>query len=397
MMGCGRLRCACAFRGMMVSLVLALFLLEACGRGGFSVVKGTPISTPPARAPDSGAHETITLALGGDVMLARYVDAAIQAKGSRHLWGDVLPLIQEADLALVNLECVIAESGEAFVPERARYFRAVPKAMEALTLAGIDYATLANNHTMDFQAAALMEMIERLDEGGIAHAGAGGNAEEASRYALLETRGIKVGVVAFADHFQEYAATESEPGTNVIPITKDQRYFRRVRESIEAARAAGADLVVFSVHWGPNLQHVPSQDFKDFARAVIDAGADIFHGHSAHVFQGIEIYDGKPVFYDTGDLIDDYYVDMQHKNDQQLLFLIRATTNRIERVELVPILISNIQVNRATGPVFDEIHERITDLSEAMGTEIDRQGDRLVIDVGEHYREQGRTGRKESE
>jgi poly-gamma-glutamate capsule biosynthesis protein CapA/YwtB (metallophosphatase superfamily) len=238
---------------------------------------------------------------------------------------------------------------------------------------------------MDFQAVALMEMIERLDEGDIAHAGAGGNAEEASRYALLETKGVKVGVVAFADHFQEYAATESEPGTNVIPITTDQRHFHRVRESIEAVRAAGADLVVFSIHWGPNLQHVPSQEFKDFAHAVVEAGADIFHGHSAHVFQGVEIYDGKPIFYDTGDLIDDYYVDMQHKNDQQLLFLVRATPDRIERVELVPILISNIHVNRASGPVFDEIHERIADLSEAMGTEIGQEGDRLVIDVGEHY------------
>lgn len=382
---------------MTALLVIAALLLGACGRGGVSVSEETPISPHPTRTPDNGAHETITLALGGDAMLARYVDKAIQTKGPRHLWGDVLPLIQGADLSLVNLECVIAESGEAFVPERVFYFRAAPKAMEALTLAGIDYATLANNHTMDFRAAALLEMIERLDEGGIAHAGAGGNAEEASQYALLETRGIKVGVVAFADHFQEYAATESEPGTNIIPITTDQRHFRRVRESINAVRAAGADLVVFSIHWGPNLQHVPSLDFMDFAHAVVEAGADIFHGHSAHVFQGVEIYDGKPIFYDTGDLIDDYYVDMQYKNDQQLLFLVRATADGIERVDLVPILISNIQVNRATGPVFDEIHERIADLSKTMGTEIEQEGDRLVIDVVEHYREQGSEGRKKNE
>jgi hypothetical protein len=96
-------------------------------------------------------------------------------------------------------------------------------------------------------------------------------------------------------------------------------------------------------------------------------------------------------------LIDDYYVDMQYKNDQQLLFLVRATADGIERVELVPILISNIQVNRATGPVFDEIHERIADLSKTMGTEIEQEGDRLVIDVVEHYREQGSEGRKKNE
>jgi poly-gamma-glutamate capsule biosynthesis protein CapA/YwtB (metallophosphatase superfamily) len=383
-MGCDRLCRARASWGMMAFLVLAILLLGACARGTVYSPEETPVSSYPTRTPDNGAHGAITLALGGDVMLARYVDDVIQTKGPRHLWGDVLPLIQAADLALVNLECVIAESGEPFVPERAFYFRAHPTTIEALTLAGVDYVTLANNHTMDFQALALLEMIERLDENDITHAGAGGNAEKASRAALLKARGINVGVIAFADHFQEYAATESGPGTNVIPITTDERHFRRIRESIEAVRSAGADLVVFSIHWGPNLRHVPSQEFEDFAHAVIDAGADIFHGHSAHVFQGIEIYDGKPILYDTGDLINDYYVDMQHKNDQQLLFLIRATTDRIERVELVPILLSDIQVNRASGPVFDEIHERIVSLSETMGTEIEREGDRLVVDVLAH-------------
>jgi poly-gamma-glutamate capsule biosynthesis protein CapA/YwtB (metallophosphatase superfamily) len=379
-------------RGMMAFLLLIPLFFGGCSWGGLSAFEEMPLTLQRTFTPDSGAHETITLALGGDVMLARYVDQVIQTNGSRRLWGDMLPLIREADLALVNLECVIAESGEAFVPDRVFYFRASPRSVEALTLAGIDYVTLANNHTMDFGAAALLEMIEHLDESGIAHAGAGGNAEEASRYALLETRGIKVGVVAFADHFQEYAATESEPGTNIIPITTDQRQFRRVRESIQAVRAAGADLVVFSIHWGPNLQHVPSQDFRDFAHAVMEAGADIFHGHSAHVFQGVEIYDGKPIFYDTGDLIDDYYVDMQHKNDQQLLFLVHATTDSIARVELVPVLISDVQVNRATGPVFDEIHERIVDLSRTMGTEIEREGNRLMIDVAKYHREQGSEG-----
>jgi poly-gamma-glutamate capsule biosynthesis protein CapA/YwtB (metallophosphatase superfamily) len=88
-----------------------------------------------------------------------------------------------------------------------------------------------------------------------------------------------------------------------------------VEHSIQPARATGADLVVFSIHWGPNMRQAPPDEFKQFARAVLDAGADIFHGHSAHIFQGIEIYKGKPILYDIGDLIDDYYVDIVNKND----------------------------------------------------------------------------------
>lgn len=367
-------------RNIIVLLILGFLLIEGCAKA--SAPKETIIPLPATATGITGEpSQRIALAFGGDTMLARLVDVAIQRYGPRYIWGDVLPLIQDADLALVNLECVIAESGEPFVPPRVFYFRANPQAIEALTLAGIDCVTLSNNHAMDFQGPALLETINRLDEHGIAHVGAGKNLEEASNFALLEAKGIKVGVVAFADHFREYRATENSPGINFVPITLEDRYFHRVRESINAARAAGADLVVFSIHWGPNMRHVPTQEFRDFAHAVMDTGADIFHGHSAHVFQGIEIYKGKPILYDTGDLVDDYAVLEKHKNDQQLLFLIHASPGGVERIELIPLWIHLCQVNRAEGKVFDEIYERIRKLSGDMDTKVTREGDRLVIGV----------------
>jgi poly-gamma-glutamate synthesis protein (capsule biosynthesis protein) len=286
------------------------------GTGCLPAPTVTPMATvSPSATPKTGLKR-ITLAFGGDVMLGRVVNQVILQQGPRYVWGDVLPLMQEADLALVNLECAIAESGELFVPPRVFYFRAHPRAIEVLTLAGVDYVSLANNHALDFQAPALLETIRHLDEHGIAHAGAGANLAEASQPAVLDAGGIKVGVAAFADHFREYGATEETPGTRIITISTEEQHFGEVRESIQAAREAGADLVVFSIHWGPNMRQVPSPEFVAFAHAVMDAGADIFHGHSAHLFQGIEIYNGKPILYDSGDLIDDYYVDPELRNDQ---------------------------------------------------------------------------------
>jgi hypothetical protein len=362
--------------------ILLLLLVSGCTSATEPTVTETPAPSPtaPLVTVDAGAQE-ITLALAGDIMLGRGVNEMISNNGPLYPWGDLIPLVQTADLFLINLECVIAESGEPFLPPRVFYFRAHPKAIEVLTKAGVDYVTLSNNHAMDFQGPALLETIQHLDEHGITHAGAGKNLDDASRFALLEAKGFKVGVVAFADHFQEYAATEDSPGTNVIPITLEEPYFRRVEKSVEAVRAAGADLVVFSIHWGPNMRHLPPPEFKQFARAVMDAGADIFHGHSAHVFQGIEIYKGKPILYDTGDLIDDYYVDEVHRNDQQLLFLVTAGGSGVVRIELVPVLISHAQVNTAHGAVFDQIYDRMQERSAAMGTQVRREGERLVIDV----------------
>jgi len=312
-------------------------------------------------------------------MLGRRVGETLLALGPRAVWGDVLPLIRGADLALVNLECVIATSGEEFAPRRVFTFRAPPAALDALRVAGIDYVSLANNHAMDFQAPALLETIRRLDEGEVAHAGAGRDASEAARFAVLEARGMKVAVVAFATHPRAYAAAESKPGTNVVRIGAKSGDFSRVAESLRAARAAGADLVVFSIHWGPNMRTEPKPRFIEFAHAVMDAGADLFHGHSAHVFQGIEVYRGKPILYDTGDLVDDYAVRDDLRNDQQLLFLLRVTPAGVREIEVVPLRIAENRVDRARGGDFEQIRHRLQRLSAPMGTRVELREGRLFV------------------
>lgn len=323
--------------------------------------------------------KSITMVFTGDVMLGRLVNQTIRIKGFEYPWGDTLPIMKGANLSLINLECVIAKDGKPWdKTPKVFFFRADPTAINVLKVAGIDYVTLANNHTLDFQETALLETLERLDRNNIAHAGAGMDINEASRPALLEAKGIKVGVVAFTNNEPDFSATESRPGTNYTPITTDDKIFNRVKSAIASARDTGANIVVFSIHWGPNMRQFPPDYFKEFAHAVMDAGADIFHGHSAHIFQGIEIYKGKPIMYDTGDFIDDYYVGPE-KNDQQLLYLITTSSSGVERFELIPVLISECQVNQATGEIFDEIFERIKMLSNAMGTEVFKKDNRLEI------------------
>ncbi len=152
-----------------------------------------------------------------------------------------------------------------------------------------------------------------------------------------------------------------------------------VRESIAEARAAEAELVVFTIHWGPNMVQRPRPLFRDFAHAVIDLGADVFFGHSAHVFQGIELYRGRPIIYDAGDFVDDYVVDPELRNDWGLLFRLEADGAGVERIGLIPAVIRHRQVNRAVGSEREAIAERMESLSAELGTTIRRDGDRLSI------------------
>ncbi len=324
----------------------------------------------------------ITLALTGDVMLGRLMNDIIHAYGPSYPWGNTLPLLSGADLSLINLECVIATDGHPWTrTPKAFFFRADPIAVDVLNVAGIDCVSLANNHSLDYREDAMLEMIGILEANGIAHAGAGQNILEAMRPSFIDAQGIKLGVISLTDNEPAWEATEKTPGVNYVAITTRGRYFQRVKRSIQEARDGGADLIVLSSHWGPNMRLRPTSQFRSFAHAVIDEGVDIFHGHSAHVFQGIEIYKGRPIIYDAGDFVDDYAVDDVLRNDWSLLYKLTATATRVERVELFPVLISGFQANLAVGEDFEGICRRIQELSAEMGTEMKRLDNSLEVTV----------------
>jgi poly-gamma-glutamate synthesis protein (capsule biosynthesis protein) len=154
----------------------------------------------------------------------------------------------------------------------------------------------------------------------------------------------------------------------------------RIAAAIAAARGTGADIVVFSNHWGPNMRLRPSQGFREFARAVLDLGADVYYGHSAHLFQGIEIHGGKPILYDTGDFIDDYAVDPELRNDWSFVFRTEFDGRSLRRITLFPVALRYARTERAQGRERTEILDRMEKLSAEMGTRFVREDDRLVCE-----------------
>jgi poly-gamma-glutamate capsule biosynthesis protein CapA/YwtB (metallophosphatase superfamily) len=329
----------------------------------------------------------ITLALMGDVMLGRRVAEALNYHmRPEEPWGDVRPLLDAADLRIINLECAITDNEQPWTrTPKVFHFRTPPTAIETLRTARIDACSLANNHTLDFEERGLLDTLEHLDAAGIRHAGAGRNQEEAVDPAILivpADHTHRVGLLAFTDNEPPFAAGTDRPGTNYLLVSLRPEVLRRVERAVAAVREVGVDTVLFSNHWGPNMVQRPKEIFRRFARAVIDLGVDIYYGHSAHVFQGVEIYHGKPILYDTGDFIDDYAVNRELRNDWSFFFRVSVEEGRIERLDLIPVKLSYARVDLATGGERESILNRMERLSAEMGTVFARREGSLVLERG---------------
>lgn len=328
----------------------------------------------------------LTLALIGDVMLGRGVDAALRHMPPQDVWGDVLPHLLQADLRIANLECALTPHLQPWTRNwKMFHFRADPAAVRCLQAAHIDACSLANNHTLDFEERGLHDTLRTLDAAGIGHAGAGIDAIEAAAPALLDVSGAspcRVALLAFTDNEPDFAAGEAQPGTNYLEVSLASDALLRVADSIARARALGADWVVFSNHWGANFIERPAPDFRRFAQRVIELGADVYYGHSAHICQGIEIHQGRPILYDTGDFIDDYAVDPVLRNDHSCLFKLMFEAGALRRIELIPVSLEFAQVALARGEDFEDIASRMQQLCAELGTRLERQADRLVYAPG---------------
>jgi poly-gamma-glutamate synthesis protein (capsule biosynthesis protein) len=306
----------------------------------------------------------------GDVMIGRMVNETIETTDYTYPWGNTLPILQKADLRIINLETTLTTHTQK--NPKVFNFKAFPDRVQTLQAAHIDIANLANNHSLDFKEAGLIETIATLDSAHIAHVGAGMNIQEAYSPTIITKNNIKIGIIGCTDNEPKWKATDNKPGTNYIEIGNISD-LSTIKTHITALRDI-VDIIIVTIHWGPNMQQRPSQEFIECAHAIIDAGVDIIHGHSSHIFQGVEVYKNKIILYDTGDFIDDYAIDPILRNDQSIFFAVTVTKNGPQSLKLTPVIINNMRVNIAEGSNKQEIIERIQKLSQEFNTTVSNDG-----------------------
>lgn len=318
----------------------------------------------------------VRIGVAGDVMLGRLVNDDIRDTGPEHPWGNLRPTLRSLDAFLVNLECAITSRVEKWRNgyHRPFHFRADPAAVETLHAGRVDFASIANNHIGDFGPQGLLDTIVALDRAGIMHAGAGRDLGAARAPALLQVGGLRVAVLAFADYPDTWAATGSLPGLNFTRVSVSDEDFASVATAIDAARAQ-SDFVIFSMHWGPNMREHPPDEFRHFAHRVVDSGAALFWGHSAHILQGVEFRDGAAILYDTGDFIDDYVVDHERRNDLSALVIVDALPHEVSSLTICPVRIDEMQVNRAQGDDHTWVMRRMEVLCADFGSVVVQEQD----------------------
>lgn len=280
----------------------------------------------------------ITLGLGGDLMIGRLVDEHLNTAPPASIWGTLHPLLQKTDYNIVNLETTLTSSEEK-IPKTFN-FKASPEKIASLLAGPIHAVNLANNHILDFGEEGLRETLKTLDAEHILHVGAGENPEKASAPSIIECKGMKIGLLGCTDNEPTWKATSTQPGTYYLEVGD----LEALRFSITTLRKE-VDFLILSIHWGPNMRQRPAPEFQSFAHDLIDLGVDLIHGHSAHIYQGMEVYKNKLILYDTGDFVDDYAIDPLLRNDRSFFFQLQLHKGKWISLKMIPTIIEKFQVN----------------------------------------------------
>jgi poly-gamma-glutamate synthesis protein (capsule biosynthesis protein) len=300
--------------------------------------------------------ERYTIALTGDSIITRKLSVYDEPE-----FLSIVERIRRADVAFTNIEMLFHDyESHPMASSGGTYMRAQPELAKELAWAGFDLGGLANNHSGDYGPKAMLLTERYVREASITAAGVGKSLAEAREAKFLETRGARIALVSAASTFADHSVAgksrddiPSRPGLNPL---RHKVTYRVSREQLEALRkmmkdlsmnppetgdslrflgerfVAGtpsgvatepdsgdlqeiamvvrnaeslADFTLVSIHAheGDGERSVPARFVVDFARRMVDEGADVFVGHGPHVLRGIEIYKGKPILYSLGDFI----------------------------------------------------------------------------------------------
>ncbi|MFF4428341.1 CapA family protein [Streptomyces sp. NPDC001513] len=293
---------------LLSALVLSAAAAGCSGTGDPAPARlGESAGRPPSSAAGAPAGKGFTLVASGDVLPHTSViqRASNDADGDGHdfrpMFSGVKSVVSAADLALCHMETIYGEEGGPFSGYPA--FKSPPEVADGLKDAGYDGCSTASNHTLDDGAAGLRRTLDRFDKVGLKHAGSARTAAEAATVTTYTAGSAKVAHLAYTYDTNGYPLPEGQPWA--VNLMKQDKIVADAR----AARKAGADVVLVSVHWGTEWQTEPDETQLSLGKALTASQTggrpdiDLILGTHAHIPQPYEKVNGTWIIYGMGDQV----------------------------------------------------------------------------------------------
>nr|WP_059042845.1 CapA family protein [Streptomyces acidiscabies] len=358
-----------------VALAVTVLLAVAACQAQEAREEKPPTPGRPAPSASAAPATGFTLVATGDVLphtsiieRARF-DAGGQGYDFRPMLDGVRTIVSRADLALCHMETVYGANGD-YTGYPA--FKSPPEIAEALATAGYDGCSTASNHSLDDGPAGVRRTLDALDGAGVRHAGTARTPQEATTPTLLRAGRATVAHLAYTYGTNGYPLPPEQPwAVNVIDPAK-------ILADARAARQAGADVVVVSLHWGTEWQDAPDEQQLTLARTLTSSSnagrpdIDLILGTHAHIPQAYEKVNGTWVVYGMGDQIAGEMFNHQGQQDP------RGNQSTIARFTFTPPEHPgarwNVSKAEFVPQMFDIDAGRVLDLNQALAQGADVRG-----------------------
>jgi poly-gamma-glutamate synthesis protein (capsule biosynthesis protein) len=316
------------------------------------------------------------------ISLAERVHGPIQAPVDYTWpWGEALDIVDSfaPDVRLLNLETSITTCAD-FAPGKAVHYRMHPDNIECLTAIRADVCTLANNHVLDFGHRGLRDTLRAIADTGIRSTGAGLDAGQAWRPAVVARAVIAGCGMRSSGIPPAWAATDQRPGVAYVPDMSDDTA-DVIAERVHDVTRPG-DTAVVSVHWGSNWGYDVRDAQIRFAHRLIDAGIDLVHGHSSHHPRPIEWYRGTLIMYGCGDTVDDYEGITGYESFRHELRLLYFASDDERALRMVPMRMRRMRLERTPDSDAEWLRANLQDISRPFDTRVERAPDGVLLTVG---------------
>ena len=261
----------------------------------------TPEATPTAAPTETPIPSPATVTIGavGDIMIPSGILSDAKTAGGEYdfsnLFAPFSELFRSVDLMCGNFETPLAGREAGFSQRKdktgALVFNAPDSVLDALKESGVDMLTTANNHCLDMGADALYRTIETIRANGFIQTGTFLNAEDREKPCIVELNGIKVGFVASTRNVNSGSAgrmRDEEKKTAIGYLLNGSKLHEDVYQDIRRVREAGAEFVILFAHWDYENDKPTSETTRQYAKQLLEAGADCIIGSHPHRIKDAE-------------------------------------------------------------------------------------------------------------